>query len=165
MLYHYSFLQLLLNPVWFNPDIRHHINFLRTLRRKFINNPTEYNANKLDSSQELLQAKINNVKTNYETNLITTSDNSKIYIYIRGIMKTRTTMYQNSTSIYCDTQKANAFNDCFYLVFNKTFHSVSIILNHFVRLQSLRLKDGNTPREHNRWYSVSAHSLGGVEPH
>ena len=31
-------------PVWFNSDIRHHINFLRTLRRKF-NNPTEYNRN------------------------------------------------------------------------------------------------------------------------
>jgi len=45
-------------PVWFNPGIRHHINCLHTLRRKFINNPTEHNKNKLDSSQKLLQAKI-----------------------------------------------------------------------------------------------------------
>ena len=50
-------------PVWFNSDIRHHINYLRTLRQKFNNNPTEYNKNKLESSQNLLQAKISNSKT------------------------------------------------------------------------------------------------------
>jgi len=65
----------------------------------------------------------------YETNLITTSDNSKIYIYIRGITKTRTipsTMYQKSTLIYCYTQKAKAF----YSVFNKTFLELPTYLYH-----------------------------------
>ena len=44
-------------PVWFNSDIRHHINCLRSLRRKFNNNSTEYNKNKLETSQNLLQAR------------------------------------------------------------------------------------------------------------
>jgi len=110
-------------PVWFNSDIRHHINCLRTLRRKFTNNPTGHNKNKLESSQKLLQAKISNAKTNYETNLITTFDNSKIYKYIRGITKSKSfpsTMYHNSSSFHSGTQKANAFNEYFYSVFNKT---------------------------------------------
>ena len=110
-------------PVWFNSDIRHHINCLRTLRRKFNNNPTEYNKNKLDSSQNLLQAKISNARTIYESNLITTSDNSRIYKYIRGFTKSKSipsSMYHNSTTLDSDIDKVNAFNNYFYSIFNKT---------------------------------------------
>ena len=110
-------------PVWFNSDIRHHINCLRTLRRKFNNNPTEYNKNKLDSSQNLLQAKISNARTIYESNLITTSDNFRIYKYIRGFTKSKSipsTIYHNSTTLDSDIDKVNAFNNYFYSIFNKT---------------------------------------------
>ena len=110
-------------PVWFNSDIRHHINCLRSLRRKFNNNSTEYNKNKLETSQNLLQAKISNAKMTYESNLVTTSDNSKIYKYIRGFTKSKSipsTMYHNFTTFDCDNDKANAFNNYFYSIFNNT---------------------------------------------
>ena len=85
-------------PVQFNPDIRHHINCLCTLRRKFINNPTECNKNKLDSSQ----AK-NYAKTNYETNLITTVHITILkstYIYQRN--------YKNQNHSFYHVSKLNS---------------------------------------------------------
>jgi len=64
-------------------DIWHHINCLRTLRRKLNKHPTNHNQVKYDNSSNLLQAKISSAKDNYESSQITSFadvSNSKIYI-------------------------------------------------------------------------------------
>ena len=55
------------------------------------------------------------------SNLITLSDNSRLYKYIRGFTKSKTipsTINYNATSLDCDINKVNAFNNYFYSVFN-----------------------------------------------
>ena len=110
-------------PAWFNSDIRHHINCLRTLKRKFNKHPTTNNKAKYENSCNLLQAKINSAKDTYESTLInsfTDVNNSKIYKYIRSLSKSNSmppTLHHNYTSADSDSEKANTFNDYFYSVF------------------------------------------------
>jgi len=82
MLYHTLFLQLLLNPTVSQYGSIVVLDIILTayihLAENLLITPLNTIKKKLDSSQELLQAKINNAKTNYETNLIATSDNSNI---------------------------------------------------------------------------------------
>ena len=55
---------------WFNSNIQHHIKCLRTLRRKLNKCPTENKKKKYEDFSNLLQAKINPAKANYESDLI-----------------------------------------------------------------------------------------------
>ena len=57
-------------PKWFNSSIRHNKNCVRTLRRKYNKHPTKQNETKLANLENSLQAIINQVKTDYESNLI-----------------------------------------------------------------------------------------------
>jgi len=69
-------------PIWFNSDIRHHANCLRTLERELNEHPTLSNKLKYENSSNFLQDKISSAKANYESNLIstfTTTNNSKVY--------------------------------------------------------------------------------------
>ena len=59
------------HPLWFTPDIRHHIKRLHTLRRKFRLHPSDKMVAKVIISFEiLLQVKIRLAKNSYETFLI-----------------------------------------------------------------------------------------------
>ena len=113
-------------PVWFNSDIRHHINCLRTLRRKLNKHPTNNNKTKYNNSSTLLQTKIRSAKDNYESNLVasfTNTNNSKIYKYIRSLSKSNPippTMHHNGIFVNTDSDKANIFNDYFYSVFTQS---------------------------------------------
>ena len=94
-------------PIWFNSDIRHHTNCLRALKRNFNQHPTLYNKLKYENSSNLLQDKISSAKANYESNLIftfTTTNNSKVYKYIRSLTKSHSTpptLHYNSTTANC----------------------------------------------------------------
>ena len=107
---------------WFNSDIQHHINCLRTLRCKLNKNPTNNNLVKYDNSTNPLHS---SAKDNYESRLIISfanTNNSKIYKYIRSVSKSSSipsTMYSNSTSANTELEKANIFNDYFYSVFTQ----------------------------------------------
>ena len=77
-------------PKWFNSNIRHHIQCMHTLKRKYNKHPTDSNKVKIEESEILLQAKISHAKSNYEANLVSTyanNNNSKIYSYIKNIAK------------------------------------------------------------------------------
>ena len=57
-------------PCWFTSEIKHHLNCLRTLKRRTTAHPTVCNQSKLKSSMKHLQDKIISAKTSYETQLI-----------------------------------------------------------------------------------------------
>jgi len=102
-------------PAWFNSDIQHHINCLRTLRCKLNRHRNNNNKIKYNNSCNLLQAKISSAKDDYEPNLVasfTNTYNSKIYKYIRSLSKSNSippTMHRN----------CSIFNDYFYSVFTQ----------------------------------------------
>ena len=110
-------------PKWFNSEIRHHINCLHTLRRKYNKHPTDSIKSKIEESESSLLTKITDAKTNYENNLVTTfanKNNSKIYKYIKNITKSHSipsTLFHNSCSVSTDSSKAHVFNDYFHSVF------------------------------------------------
>jgi len=54
-------------PKWFNSSIRHNINRVRTLRRKFNKCPSKQNEIKLKNLEKLLQAEISSAKADYES--------------------------------------------------------------------------------------------------
>ena len=58
------------HPRWFTSDIIHHLNCVRTLRRKAKAHPTEHNTSNLKSSELCLKEKTLLAKTQYETKLI-----------------------------------------------------------------------------------------------
>ena len=69
-------------PKWFNSDIRHHLKCLRTMRRKFNSRPTLYQQNSIEASEDLLQQKMVQAKSNFERKLIESlqsGDSTAIY--------------------------------------------------------------------------------------
>ena len=111
-------------PKWFNSSIRHNINRVRTLRRKYNKHPSEQNKLKLENNETLLQAEISNTKADYESTLISnfSYSNSKIYKYIRSLTNSNCipcSVYYDSISANSDSAKASLFNKYFYSVFTK----------------------------------------------
>jgi len=114
-------------PIWFNSEIYHHTNRLRTLKCKLNKHPTLNNKLKYENSSNLLQTKINSAKANYESNLISAfanTNNSKVYKYIRKSHSTTPTMHYNSTTANSDLEKVNALNDYTFTLF---FHRPQLI--------------------------------------
>ena len=74
-------------PKWFNSDIRHHLKCLRSLKRKFTTHPTKNRESKIHEMENLLQLKLSQAKSNYETKQINSqsSNPAAIYSYIRSI--------------------------------------------------------------------------------
>jgi len=152
-------------PPWFNSDIKHHINCLRTLKRKHSAHPTEHNHSKLVNSQDQLLHKINNAKSRYESDLmagLASNNNSKIFKYIRNFTKSTpipSTLFYDSSPISSD--KANLFNNHFYSIFTKppctTFHydNPTSFSNITITEEEASLRQFNQPRYHqsngSRW--------------
>ena len=113
-------------PKWFNSDIRHHLKCLRTLKRKFKNQPTQIRESKINHLQNLLQSKLMQAKSEFETKLIEahqTSNSSALYSYIRSISYQNalpSTLYLDDLSAVSDTDKASLFNQFFYSVFTRS---------------------------------------------
>jgi len=134
-------------PPWFNSNIRHHIKCLRTLKRKHTAHPTTANLTNLENSQEQLQSKLSAAKSRYESNLVhgyATKNNSKIYKYIRNITKSASipsTLFQNSSPINCDFEKANLFNNYFYSVFTKPSPSLATGTDYPISLSSIQITE------------------------
>jgi len=104
------------NPKWFTPSIRHCLNCLRTLRRKFIKHPTEQVALKISTLENDLNLQMARAKSDYETNLINTyapKNATKIYQYINSITGQNnipTTVNYRSSSATTDQDKASLSN-------------------------------------------------------
>ena len=111
--------------IWFTPEIKHKINQVHTLRRKYRSYPTFHNATKFSDAEANLQTIMSTAKVSYENKLVnnlTTNGNNEIYRYIASLSKQSSIpscMHYGSRSSQTSTKTAKLFNEYFYSVFNK----------------------------------------------
>ena len=114
------------SPKWFTPQIRHHINCLRSMRRRYKSNPTTHLQDQINLAQCNLQEEINSAKSAYETSLIyqfADTNNSKIYKYINSITGQSSippTVTLGLCSASSNSEKASLFNSYFHSVFSQS---------------------------------------------
>ena len=112
------------SPVWFTPFIRHKLNIVHSLRKKFHSSPTCTQKEKLDSAELELQSLMSAAKADFEHQLIDSfayHNSNKIYSYIRSLSKQGnfpSVMYLDEASAFTDLQKAEFFNQYFHSVFS-----------------------------------------------
>ena len=119
------------SPRWFTSEIRHLLNCLRSLRKKYKTHPTQNNFNHLKSAESHLQQKILNAKTDYEQALVNncSSNTSKLFQYINSITCSKSiplTMHYDSTSAFSNFDKACLFNNFFFSVFNNESGTIDL---------------------------------------
>ena len=111
-------------PKWFDSNIRHKINKLRSLRKLCRRKPSPDNLLKVSFEEIQLQDNISFAKSEFENNLVYSfafNHDHKIYRYIRnlsGQSQLPATMYFGSEEVSEDVDKANFFNRFFHSVFN-----------------------------------------------
>ena len=119
------------SPRWFTSEIRHLLNCLRSLRKKYKTHPTQNNLNHLKSAESHLQQKISNAKTDYEQTLVNSCSNnmSKLFQHVNSITCSKSiplTMNYDSTSACSNFDKACLFNNFFFSVFNNESSTINL---------------------------------------
>ena len=119
------------SPRWFTSEIRHLLNCLRSLCKRYKTHPTQNNFNRLKSAENYLQQKIFNAKTDYEQTLVNSCSNNmfKLFQYVNSIICSKSfplTMNYDLTSACYNFDKAYSFNNFFFLYL--TMNQVLIIL-------------------------------------
>ena len=107
-------------PKWFTGQIRHHLNQLRSLRRKA--RVTKDHSAKLSSSEAMLQEEISIARSNYEAALVDKfafSNDNTIYSYIRSLLHSNS--LPNVVSFGNKSESSDEGKAC---LFNSFFHSV-----------------------------------------
>ena len=84
-------------PKWFDSEICQYQKCLRTMRRKLKSHPTLHNMNKVKCIEDILQSKLVQAKTNFETELIEV-------------------IHVNLQLSIGDFEKADLFNQYFYSI-------------------------------------------------
>ena len=109
-------------PKWVTSNLQHHLNRFRTLKRKCKLHPTLPNLSRLKS---MLQVKLKQAKSTYETNLVldfACSQNHKIYKYINSLSSKNSlpaTMFLDSSSANSDLEKASLFSISIFILFSR----------------------------------------------
>ena len=112
-------------PRWFNSDIRHQLNKLKTVKPCIRAKPTPYLATKLSHIEHLLASKIETAKEDYIANLtsIFRKQPKKLYSYINSLSKIKTmnSLTYNGISISMSNPKSLvlAFNNLEKIVYDK----------------------------------------------
>ena len=112
------------HPKYFTPSIRHQVNCIRSLKKKYYKSPSNTKLKHLDNAKKLLANQISSAKSDYERKLINDfafKSQSKIYKYIRNIKKSTSipaTVNFGEASATDDVNKAMLFNEFFYSVFS-----------------------------------------------
>ena len=110
-------------PKWFDSEIRHQLNRLRTLRRRCRSHPTPHILDKLQLYETNVQNRLIAAKTSFEANLIQQKNNSKIFKYIRTVSgqgSIPSSIGFESISASTDFEKATLFNIYFHSIFTKS---------------------------------------------
>ena len=113
-------------PKWFNSDIRHHPNCLRSLKKKLNSCPSPHRLHQYKLFESSLIAKAVEAKAQYETNLInsfSSKNSSAIYRYIRTITNQNTIPPSVTFDDKCavsDFHKACLFNKYFHSIFTRS---------------------------------------------
>ena len=107
------------HPKWFNPEIRHSIKCLRSLRRRYERHPTQHIFNTIDSLEKVLQDKIAAAKQTFESDLINTYASTNIFKYLKSFTKSNnipSVMNLGSLTANTDQNIASLFNQYFHSV-------------------------------------------------
>jgi len=108
------------DPIWYNSEIRHCINHLRTLRCRYKRHPTHHISSIIASTENSLMDKIKVAKHRYELHLINSyasSNNNKIFKYLKSITKSNNIpSVMNLDSLNAIT--TNLFNQYFHSIFH-----------------------------------------------
>ena len=119
------------HPRWFTPELRHQLNKLHTLRRKykklqFKNKQQQHLSSAILEAESCFQNHVANVKVLYESKLICDyahNSNQKIFNYIRSIRRQASiphTVFFDDRFSTNDHDKANLFNEFFQSVFKSS---------------------------------------------
>ena len=120
-------------PKWFNSEIRHHCNKLRTIKRKFKHHPTPNRKLQIEQSETLLMSRSVQAKALYETDLIKslkTSNSSSIYRYIRAITNQNSIPPSVTFGDRCavsDYHRACLFNEFFHSIFTSSSFQLPLL--------------------------------------
>ena len=114
------------HPKWFNSEIRHAINCLRTLRKKYSLNPTPRNLSKLHSLGSHLHQLMSAAKLLFERNL-SMQGSANIFKYLSqltssGIIPPVVSL--DSTSGSTDFEKVTLFNSSFHSIFTQSSYRI-----------------------------------------
>ena len=114
-------------PKWYNSEIRHQINIVRSLWKKAkVLHTTTSLLLKLEAAEQCPLNKLVSSKQLYESQLINDfafKNNSKIYKYISSIIKSDhlpTVMHLHSQSAFSDVDKVSLFNVFFESIYSKS---------------------------------------------
>ena len=111
------------NPRWFNSEIRHTLNRLRTARRK---EPTTANVSKVTALQSHLNSLIVSAKSNYE-HYLSSLPIQKIFSYIRSLSPSHSIpaiVSLDSNTVSAESDKANLFNTYFHSIFTRSSYKI-----------------------------------------
>ena len=106
-------------PKWFDSELRHLLNCLHALKRKYHRHPIPHILSKLRALESDLQLKLLAAQISFETKLIqgaSPKDNSKILKYISCQKSLLPTISFESLTATSDGDKANIFNAYFHSV-------------------------------------------------
>ena len=111
------------SPRWFNSNIRHKLNEIRTLRRSIKRNSTPLKLDKLNRLESYLEAPMLSAKVDYESRIVNcfASNPQKLYGHLRSMKAINApnfVVYKSST-LFDPVAKAEAFNN----FFNSTYTS------------------------------------------
>ena len=109
-------------PKWFNSSIRHHLNCIHSLRRRFRNSPSPSLSDKLHQQEQQLQNLMTQTRIQYEENLFADYKNNckAIHHYLNQIKKSSgipQQVYLNDRSAITPLVQANLFNEYFHSVY------------------------------------------------
>ena len=111
-------------PKWFNRELRHKLNCVRTIGRQYKSNPSHYLSQKLNTARCELSADISSVKESFQSQLIDdfiqSNNSSKLFAHIRSVTHQDILppkVFMDSISASTDSDKANLFNNYFFSVY------------------------------------------------
>ena len=113
-------------PKWFTSSIRHQLNKVHSLRKKYKRHSSPSNLFRLTSAECFLQLSMLDARSNYEALLVkefATSKNPAIYHYLKSFSKSSkmpSVMYHQSNKAEDPVDKANLVNNFFHSVFTAT---------------------------------------------
>ncbi len=89
-----------LSPRWFNADVRHKLNKVRTLRRRLKSKPTPQLATKLSRTEDLLAVQMQRTKEKFILELTSTftAQPKRLYSYISSLSSTKPQISSISTT-------------------------------------------------------------------
>ena len=117
------------SPRWFNPEIRHQLNKVHTIRRRIKTSPTQHLIAKLSQMEASLQSSMEKSKDDFLQSLTSTFklQPKKLYGYMNSLSKAKLKpnfIIQNGHSIDDPLHKARCFNEFFNSIFTTSNYSL-----------------------------------------